>query len=231
MMWAACGLRVRASPADVPRPETPTGDPSEDLSAWQEKINALIAQLTDGVPPDVIERTPEEHARWLLAHSLDWHRREQKAVWWEYFRLRDLGADDLLDERAGLSGLSFIGVSGGTARAPIHRYRFPPQETEFRGGENLHNIGGNKLGTIHDISLEERWVDVKKRGDSVDIHPDAVFAHNVIDADVLADALVRIGDYVAKHGMEGDVPFATSQARRSSSQSRSSNVERQSSLL
>jgi uncharacterized protein len=35
---------------------------------------------------------------------LDWHRREKKAVWWEYFRLCDLAADDLLDERAGLSG-------------------------------------------------------------------------------------------------------------------------------
>ena len=153
---------------------------------------------------NAIERTPEEHGRWLLAHSLDWHRREQKAIWWEYFRLRDLGADDLLDERAALSGLSFIGLNGGTARAPIHRYSFPPQETEFRGGENLHRIGGNRLGTVHDISFEERWVDVKKRGDSVDIHPDAVFAHNVVDADVLADVLARIGLYVVEHGMQGD---------------------------
>ena len=123
------------SGTDVPRPEAPPGEPSEKLSEWQEKINALVAQLTDGVPPDVMERTPEEHARWLLAHSLDWHRREQKALWWEYFRLRDLGADDLLDERAALSGLTFVGVIGGTAKAPIHRYSFPPQETEFRGGE------------------------------------------------------------------------------------------------
>ena len=65
-------------------------------------------------------------------------------------------------------------------------------------------IGGNRLGTVHDISFEERWVDVKKRGDSVDIHPDAVFAHNVVDADVLADVLARIGLYVVEHGMQGD---------------------------
>src|SRR5208337_2660018 len=171
------------------------------------KINTLIAQLTDGVPPDVLERTAEEHARWLLAHSLDWHRREQKALWWEFFRLSDLGAEDLLDERAALSGLSFVGVNGGTARAPIHRYSFPPQETEFRGGEDLHNLGGTKLGAVHEISLEERWVDIKKRGDSADIHPDAVFAHKVIKADVLAESLVRIGEYVAENGMEGDGPY------------------------
>ena len=103
---------------DVPRPEAPEGDPSENLSEWQEKINALIARLTDGVPPDVIVRTAEEHARWLLAHSLDWHRREQKALWWEFFRLSDLGADDLLDERAALSGMMFFSVTDGTTKTP-----------------------------------------------------------------------------------------------------------------
>ena len=33
-------------------------------------------------------------------YLLDWHRREEKAAWWEYFRLRDLPDEDLLDERA-----------------------------------------------------------------------------------------------------------------------------------
>jgi uncharacterized protein len=188
----------------VPRPEIPDGEPSEQLSERQQRINALIARLTANVPADVSERSAEQHARWLLAYSLDWHRREQKAVWWDYFRLCDLAADDLLDEGAALSGLNFIRVNGGTARAPIHRYSFPSQETEFRGDESLHNVGGGKLGAVHDISLEERWVDIKKRCDSADIHPEAFFSHKLIDADVLADSLERIGEYVAKHGMTGD---------------------------
>jgi hypothetical protein len=192
---------------NFPRREAPSGEPSETLSARQEKINALVTQLTDGVPPDVMERTSEEHARWLLAYTLDWHRREEKATWWELFRLSDLGADDLLDEREALSGLSFVGMNSGKPKTPIHRYSFPPQETEFRGGEDLRNIGGNKLGTVEDISFEERWVDIKKRGDSADVHPEAVFAHKTIGADVIADALVRIGEYVAERGMEGDGPY------------------------
>lgn len=189
---------------DVPRPEALEGAPSEKLSEWQEKINALIDQLTGDVPPALADRTPEQHARWLLAHSLDWHRREQKALWWEYFRLSDLAAEDLLEERAALSGLSFIGATGGTAKAPIHRYRFPPQETELRGGESLRNMGGAHFGTVEEMSLDERWVDIKKRGDTAGVHSEAVFAHKVIDADVLAKALVRIGEHVAANGMEGD---------------------------
>ncbi|MBY2926351.1 TM0106 family RecB-like putative nuclease [Rhizobium leguminosarum] len=193
-----------AAGTDVPRAEASEGAPSEKLSEWQEKINAIIDQLTGDVPPDPADRTPEQHARWLLAHSLDWHRREQKALWWEYFRLSGLAAEDLLEERAGLSGLSFISATGGTAKAPIHRYSFPPQETELRGGESLRNLGGAHFGTVEEMSLDERWIDIKKRGDTADVHSEAVFAHKVIDVDVLAKALVRIGEHVAENGMEGD---------------------------
>lgn len=193
-----------AAGTDVPRPEVPEGAPSEKLTEWQEKINALIDQLTSDVPLDPIDRTSEQHARWLLAHSLDWHRREQKAAWWEYFRLSGLTAEDLLEERAGLSGLSFIGAVGATGKTPIHRYSFPPQETELRGGEGLRSIGGAHFGSIVEMSLEDRWVDIKKRGDTSDVHSSAVFAHKVIGADVLANSLVRIGEYVAENGMEGD---------------------------
>ena len=51
---------------------------------------------------------------------------------------------------------TFVGAAGGTAKAPIHRYRFPPQETELRGGEELRNLGGAKLGKVEAISFEDR---------------------------------------------------------------------------
>jgi hypothetical protein len=44
----------------------------------------------------------------LLANLLDWHRRESKADWWEYFRLKDMTDEDLLDERSAISGLRFV---------------------------------------------------------------------------------------------------------------------------
>jgi len=39
--------------------------------------------------------------------------------------------------------------------------------------------------------------------DSAALHPEAVFSRKVINADVLADALVRIGESVAANGLEG----------------------------
>ena len=190
--------------AEIERPAPQSGEASENLSAWQAKINELINLLTAGVPLDSEERTREQQARWLLAHIVDWHRRENKAVWWEHFRLAALSDEDLMDERAGISGLEFIGSSGGTAKAPIHRYRFPPQETELRGGEDLRRRGGDMLGTVASISLDERWIDIKKRQDSAAIHPGAIYAHTVIGSQVLADSIVRLAEYVIANGMEGE---------------------------
>ena len=51
------------------------------------------------------------------------------------------------------------------------------------------------------------WVDIKKRCDSAGLHPEALFAHHDVNTNVLADALLRIGEYVADHGLEGDGPY------------------------
>jgi predicted RecB family nuclease len=192
---------------DVPRLQPGDGAPTEKITDWLIKVNALIERLTIAVPVAPEERNQEQQARWILANVLDWHRREEKAVWWEYFRLADLSAEDLLEERAGLSGLAFVSAVGGTAKAPIHRYHFPPQETEVRGGEELRNLGGARLGKVEAIAFDSNTVDIKKRLDTAGLHPQAVFAHSYVDTKVIAEALVRIGEYVADHGLRGDGPY------------------------
>jgi predicted RecB family nuclease len=191
----------------VPRPQPGDGAPNEKITDWLIRINTLIGILTADVPADPAQRNEEQQARWILANVVDWHRREDKAVWWEYFRLAALSAEDLLDERAGLSGLDSVSTVGGTAKAPIHRYLFPRQETEIRGGEELRNLGGAKLGKVEAISFADSTVDIKKRRDTARLHPQAVFAHNHVGGQVMAEALVRIGDYVADHGVRGEGPY------------------------
>ena len=195
---------LMAAGTPVPRAQdVEDGAPNENVAAWLARIEPVIEQLLRDVPDDPAQRTEQQQARWVLANLIDWHRREQKAVWWEYFRLSALSAEDLLHERSGLSGLSFVGGAGGTARAPIHRYSFPPQETDLRGGEKLRNCGGNEFGAVEAISLEQRTVDIKKRQDSAAIHPQAVFAHDYVGTGVMAEALLRIGKHVAANGIEG----------------------------
>ena len=203
------GLRqqIVSGGTPVPRPEPGDGAPNEKITDWLVRINPVIAKLTADIPADLEERTAAQQARWILANVIDWHRREDKAVWWEYFRLADLSAEDLLDEPSGLSGLRFVGEVGGTTRAPIHRYRFSPQETEIRGGEDLHNLGGARVGAVEAISFETATIDIKKRQDSVGLHPEAAFALTYVDTKVKAESLLRIGASVAEHGLFGDGPY------------------------
>ena len=194
--WISRGEKV-----DRPQPKTPEVSP--DLNDWKRRAADLVARLTAGISDDVAERSAEQQARWLLAHLVDFHGRENKAVWWEYFRLRDLSAENLLHERAGLAELTYLEPAGGTAKAPVHRYRFVAQETDIRAESNLYGVGGKKLGSVAAMSLDDRTVDIKKRRDSADIHPEAIFTHRAFDHDEQAEAIFRIGEYVATHGIDG----------------------------
>lgn len=191
----------------VPRPEPVDGTTPESVAAWLAQITPVMDRLLEGVPVAPEDRTVEQHGRWLLAQMLDWHRREEKAVWWEFFRLAALAAEDLLEERAGFSGLSLLDTVGGTAKCPIHRYAFPPQEIAVRGDEEVRAEGGTQLGKIAGLSVDEGWIEIKKRADAANLHPDAVFAHGFVGAAEMKESLLRLGRHVAEHGLEGDGPY------------------------
>jgi len=197
--------------APITRPAPKYDEPSEELTAQQKRIQELIEILVQDVPVDAAEQNSEQTALWLLAHILDWHRRENKAVWWEKFRLQDLNEAELYDEKAGLSGLSFLEtIAASKTGIPTDRYSFDMQDTDIRGGESVHNVGGAKLGTISNISFEEQTIDIKKSKASAEIHPEGIFVHQFIDPKEQAASLLRLGEYVAENGILGEGPYKSS---------------------
>jgi uncharacterized protein len=115
--------------------------------------------------------------------------------------LRDLDESELIDERAAIAGLRFIGRIDGTARSPIDRYSYPAQDTDVRAEDDVHLPDGTSFGTVQEIDRWGRCVDIKKRGAQAEVYPSAVFAHSVVNSDVLADALLRIAEDVVQQGM------------------------------
>ena len=112
----------------LPRPELKTGEASDNISALDSEIVYLRNRLLDNIPVNPDERSREQQARFVLAHMMEFHRREDKASLWEYFRLLELDASELIDERRALTGLHHEATIVSRA-APVERYTFPTSGT------------------------------------------------------------------------------------------------------
>jgi len=186
---------------ELPRPDTVTGDASEKIQETAENVQEVFSKLVrnvDGEPAG-----EEQRAHWLLAHMLEYLRREDKCVWWELFRLHDLEHDELLRERKAIAGLQYDQpVPGGRGRLPTHRYRFPIQEVTIGESDQLVEVQGNKIGSPVDIDHLNGIIDIKKRGDSVEVHPSAIIAYRRIKPDPMPMSLLEFGRDVAANQPE-----------------------------
>jgi uncharacterized protein len=202
--------------ANIERPSLQSGDPTEALGERQQRVQALVERLTADVPADPAERSEEQRARWLLAYLLDYHRREEKASFWELFRLRDLENEAYLDEKSAIGELTFVAQLEGNASTPVHRYTFPRQEIGFRHGKGLRikdesSTDWSKtrsLGTVQAIDPVARTIDIKKTRASKDTQPSGAFVDPVrLTSDPRPGALLELGDWVAGNGIDSPGPF------------------------
>jgi len=189
------------------RPVPSDGAAAEAVSERQQRSTLLGESLTRDIPAELELRTPEQAASWLLAQLLDWHRREVKADWWEYFRMRDLTDEDLLDERSAISGLTFVTRLEVVRKIPTDRYSFEKQETDVRAGDSVCQRE-EKIGEVASIDVAGRTVDIKKTKKTAEVQPSAVFVDKTgPNNNVMADALFRLGSWVAANGIDSAGPY------------------------
>lgn len=171
---------------DLPRPQPKAGEASEPLKDRQQKVEGLRGQLLG----------EDDEARRLLAYLLDFHRREDKAGWWEYFRLLSLTDDELLDEPDGVAGLTFVNVVDRVKRSQIQRYSYPLQEMELRRGASLKLKDQKAWGDIVTVDRAARTVDVLVGPSKADIKPTSAFGHDHVSSGVIENAIFAIGESV-----------------------------------
>lgn len=193
-----------------PRPESADDAPSDEIRERDRRIQEAADALLADVPPDANATNP----RWLLAHMLGYFRREEKCAWWEHFRLCESPYDELVEEREAVAGLEFVAELPKTSpgqRVAVHRYRFAPQETALDAGDRLRAVDtddpGAPLGTVEAIDLTACTIDIRKRRDTAEVHPSAVFCEQVVPAKVLESALLEMADHVRAAGLDGDGRF------------------------
>ena len=201
------GLRADVVSAghDVPRP-LPSGEASEEIGELDRELQDLRDRLLANIPDDPDDRNDEDRARFVLAHMMEFHRREDKASWWEYYRLLGLEETALMDERRAVAGLIYDRTVEAN-RAPVQRYRFPSQDVDVRKGDSVHGLNGDPLGQITSVDLRGHTIDIKKRVDSADEHPGGVVLHSHVRADALRDALKDFGKAVLENCFEPGDPY------------------------
>ena len=192
----------------LPRPPIESGEASATISDLDRELQRLRDGLLEGVPENPDERSAEQQARFVLAHMMEFHRREDKAGWWEYFRVLDLEEAELSDERRALTGLVFEKVLD-PKQAPLQRYSFPPQELDARSQDTVYDQEENRIGTVEAVNYAAHTIDIKKTKKTATAHPTAVVLHNRVQSDVLRKALMRLGEAVLAKGFSPGDPFRT----------------------
>jgi uncharacterized protein len=134
------------------RPPVEHTEPSEETKELLCERERVRAELLDGA---------EEGApRWLLAQLLEYHRREEKPQWWEYFHHCSLDEEELIEDGDTIGGLELASGPEPVKQSLVYTFKFPAQE---------HKIGGKAVDPVTErqytvVVDDERGTVTLKRG-------------------------------------------------------------------
>ncbi|MDQ3859492.1 MAG: TM0106 family RecB-like putative nuclease [Actinomycetota bacterium] len=113
-------------PADVrwrlPPDERERSEEAEERDQERARVReALLLGATEAEP------------RWLLAHLLDYHARESRPQWWEYFFHKGLDEEELIDDGDTIGALELARDPMPVKRSLEYTFTFPSQEHRISG--------------------------------------------------------------------------------------------------
>jgi predicted RecB family nuclease len=140
----------------------------------------------------------ELRVRELIAHLLEFHRREAKPQWWAMFDRQGRFEEELVDDAECLGGMRMDRSIRPfqEARSVVYTYTFPPQDYKFQAGDScLISDTLDPAGTIFSLDAENRIVQIK-RGSSRGGLPVSlsVIPAGPINSKALRDAVYRFAE-------------------------------------
>ena len=197
----------------VPRPALR----QEERDREQEPVvetAALFEALTAGLPVDDADLDGEQRARLLLAHLLEFHRREDKSMWWEFFHRCGFTEEEHVESRATLGALTYDGEVEQVKRSVVHRYRFPeqPHKIEVRDSpKNPDTAESDELkrgfcGTVVALDETAGTIDLKRARSSPVPHPAALVPLDNVQNTVLRESLARLAETAVSGGFAAASP-------------------------
>ncbi len=189
----------------LPRPVLDDGLPSTELGDRERYVLELMDRLASDVSPDpqVRAEDPDAAGRWLLAQLLAWHRRENKSAYWRYFELLKMSEDELIEQREPIGDLRVLGEPRTEKRSLVYTLGFPPQDHKIdadSGGTDP--VTRKSAGEIVAIDNVRGRLELKRGASFIGVPlPRALVPDLVVPTNEHAESLLRIGEWVADHGL------------------------------
>ncbi|MBF0400372.1 MAG: TM0106 family RecB-like putative nuclease [Magnetococcales bacterium] len=191
--WLA-GLRPEEMPWFDLMAEAPSEDKLRAQQEAEETRQRYEQNLTGG------SRKPDHEFRELVAHLLEFHRREAKPQWWAVFDRQGQTDEELVEDAECLGGLrsDLKQPPYQEKRSTVFPYRFPPQETKLRAGDScLRADTLERAGEIVELNTSTRLVRIKKGAKGGPL-PEvlSITPTGPIDNRALRDAVYRFADAI-----------------------------------
>jgi predicted RecB family nuclease len=195
---------------DIPWKTPPA--PRELDEEAQAETEMRRRRLLDGVPEDPGERDTHQASRWLLAQLLDYHRREAKPAWWEYFDRLEADDDQLIElDNEALGGLEPTGEPSRPLpppkRSDVYTLRFPTQDHKIGPGDFVDPATGKGV-TVQRVDDAEGIVEICRGQAQRDKPlPRALIPGGPYRTAEQRAGIGRFADDVIGRGLEADGPY------------------------
>ncbi|WP_222271929.1 TM0106 family RecB-like putative nuclease [Modestobacter marinus] len=122
-----------------PRPTVP------EVSGPAPRSDAEVAELA------LVERLTDA-GQGLLGDLVQWHRREARPGWWEFFSRGDLEDEQLVEDRTAVGGLSAAVEVGTEKRSKLYEFTFPPQDAKLSVGKPAFDVDTRtRVGEVREL--------------------------------------------------------------------------------
>jgi len=199
-----------ASGRVLKRPEEPkqkTSDDARDLKLATERVRkALVGDLADD------DDGLRARALRLLASLLDWHARESKAEYWEFFRARDVALEDRLEDRSVLANPHLVGEMEQVAQSIVYRYEFPEQEHGIRVDTSPIDPDREDETFGKVLVVGPDHLHVKRGKKRPPTNPSRLVPPKPLPTTNQRKCLLALGESVAEHGLDAATDFGAARA-------------------
>ena len=181
--------------------EVPEAEPVNERALAQRE---LAERMLAGIPDDPAERSKDPD-RWriqeLLAHLVEFHRREMRPVFWALYHRCDLSEEERVEDLDCLAGVERTGASFPIRRSRGFEVRFDrDQDTKIRQGDTCRVAQIPALSvTIEELDPQQGTAVLKVGPSGLALLEDGelpdrlcLVLHAYIGTDKLADAIAEI---------------------------------------